>query len=219
MFYCTVSFSVLYLQEAGRDRLTSPPLQHLLLLHLRPLGPVEFDTLHITDVSVEAQMICQLFGVRCHYNEKQKLQKKGGKQNKCDSRDVTWSISSFRSRLLLNGCWKHPPLPLRVLTAHVPTLAADSWSSHGGGFVVATLRHREPQFLSILLVAVSVPEVGAQPDTASLLGVLEGCILDSIFIWRLVRLIPNIVIDDVDPIKSGLAAQGPLTFEAANLWK
>lgn len=101
--------------------------------------------------------------------------------------------------LLLSGCW-----------------------SHRGGLVAAALRHREPQGLVVVLLflAVGVPEVGLQSDTAPapLLAVPEGGDLDSILIWRLVRpIIPRKVIDDVDPIKSGLIGQALLSFYAADL--
>lgn len=97
-------------------------------------------------------------------------------------------IQNFRSRLLLrNGRWKHLLFLKWVLTAAVPTPTPDSagcWS-HGGGLVAAALRHRESQgLLVLLLLAVGVPEVGAQSDPARapLLAVLEGGVLDPVFI-------------------------------------
>lgn len=54
--------------------------------------------------------------------------------------------------------------------------------SHGGGLA---LWYRESQGLVIfvVVVAVGVPEVGLQSDTApALLGALQGGVLDSVFI-------------------------------------
>lgn len=86
--------------------------------------------------------------------------------------------------------------------------------SHGGGLA---RRHRESQVLLFLVVllAVAVPQVGPQsdPSPAPLLRVLEAGALHSVFIRRLVRpVVPYVVIDDVDPIKSGLVGRAPLSF-------
>lgn len=56
---------MLYLQEASAP----PPPPGLF-------GPAD-----IIEFSAEVQMICQLFGVCCHQERKENIQRKGGKQN------------------------------------------------------------------------------------------------------------------------------------------
>lgn len=128
----------------------------------------------------------------------------GGKQNWIwDSHDVEHvllEIQSYASDLAWNFCWK-PPTPPPVWP---------SWGrSHGGGLVVV-LRHGEPQSLPVLL-AVRVPQGGVQSDEPAA-PLLWG--RRAVLVRGPVSVVHAacVVIDDVDPIKRGLARQAPLAL-------
>jgi hypothetical protein len=94
--------------------------------------------------------------------------------------------------------------------------------SHGGVFVGANGRHRENQTMPIIIpLTVSVPKTqgGVQPDAADaavlMVQVGGGLAYTCVFVRGVVRLIIwYVVIDNVDPIKSGLIghAAPPLAF-------
>lgn len=96
------------------------------------------------------------------------------------------------------------------------------WSPGGLVVAAAALRHGEPQgfLVLILILTVFILEVWVQFDAcaAPLLGPLDvRGVLHSVVVGGLVKLPRHVVVDYVDPIKRGLAAQAPLSFQTANL--
>ena len=94
--------------------------------------------------------------------------------------------------------------------------APPPWArSHRGGLVVTVGGHGQTQALVLLVLAVRVPQIGVQSEATAAggLGAQMGRAPDSVFVRGLVQLvIHHVVVDDVDPVKSGRLGHAPLAF-------